>query len=109
MSDQIEGRNPVREALRSGRPIRRLLVAEGAGGGPVAEIVRVARLAGVRVDRTRALLRRLPRLRERGEDGRFTLPVMPTPTRTQIAIATSTCANSFPCLTLRCTSQETAL
>ena len=49
--DQIEGRNPIREALRSGRPIRRLLVAEGSGGGPVAEIVRTARLAGIRVDR----------------------------------------------------------
>ena len=48
---QIEGRNPVREALRSGRPIRRLLVAEGSGGGPMAEIVRTARLAGIRVDR----------------------------------------------------------
>ena len=50
-ADQIEGRNPVREALKSGRPIRRLLVAEGAGGGPAAEIVRTARLAGIRVDR----------------------------------------------------------
>jgi 23S rRNA (guanosine2251-2'-O)-methyltransferase len=49
--DRIEGRNPVREALRGGRPIRRLLVAEGSGGGPVAEIVRTARLAGIRVDR----------------------------------------------------------
>ena len=49
--DQIEGRNPVREALRSGRPLRRLLVAEGSGGGPVADIVRTARLAGIRVDR----------------------------------------------------------
>jgi 23S rRNA (guanosine2251-2'-O)-methyltransferase len=49
--DQIEGRNPVREALRVGRPIRRLLVAEGSGGGPMADIVRSARLAGIRVDR----------------------------------------------------------
>jgi 23S rRNA (guanosine2251-2'-O)-methyltransferase len=49
--DQIEGRNPVREALRSGRPIRRLLVAEGSSGGPVAEIVRSARGAGIRVER----------------------------------------------------------
>jgi len=49
--DQIEGRNPVREALRGGRPIRRLLVAEGSGGGPIADIVKSARLAGIRVDR----------------------------------------------------------
>jgi 23S rRNA (guanosine2251-2'-O)-methyltransferase len=56
-ADQIEGRNPVREALRSGRQIRRLLIAEGSGGGPVAEIVRAARLAGIRVDRVpRAML-----------------------------------------------------
>jgi len=50
-TERIEGRNPVREALRSGRRIRRLLVAEGAGGGPVAEIARSARLAGIRVER----------------------------------------------------------
>lgn len=41
----------MREALRGGRAIRRLLVAEGSGGGPMAEIVRTARLAGVRVER----------------------------------------------------------
>ena len=50
--DQIEGRNPVREALRAGRPIRRLLVAEGATArGPLAEIIASARAAGIRVDR----------------------------------------------------------
>ena len=50
-ADQIEGRHPVREALRSGRPIRRLLVAEGSSGGSVAEILDAAREAGIRVDR----------------------------------------------------------
>jgi 23S rRNA (guanosine2251-2'-O)-methyltransferase len=50
--DQIEGRNPVREALRAGRPIRRLLVAEGAASrGPLTEILAAARAAGIRVDR----------------------------------------------------------
>ncbi|MFY9588021.1 MAG: 23S rRNA (guanosine(2251)-2'-O)-methyltransferase RlmB [Actinomycetota bacterium] len=50
--DQIEGRNPVREALRAGRPITRLLVADGAAArGPLAEIISSARAAGVRVDR----------------------------------------------------------
>jgi 23S rRNA (guanosine2251-2'-O)-methyltransferase len=49
--DLIEGRNPVREALRSGRQIHRLLVAEGSSGGPVAEIVTAARAAGIRVER----------------------------------------------------------
>jgi 23S rRNA (guanosine2251-2'-O)-methyltransferase len=50
--DQIEGRNPVREALRAGRTITRLLVADGAvTRGPLAEIIASARAAGVRVDR----------------------------------------------------------
>jgi len=44
----IVGRNPVREALRAGRPIRRLLIADGVSG--VGDIVRAARSAGVRVD-----------------------------------------------------------
>lgn len=50
-ADRIEGRNPVREALRSGRPIRRLLVAEGSGRGPLEEIIRTARGAGIKVER----------------------------------------------------------
>lgn len=50
-SDQIEGRNPVREALRSGRTIRRLLVAEGTTGDAIAQILGAARKAGVRVER----------------------------------------------------------
>jgi 23S rRNA (guanosine2251-2'-O)-methyltransferase len=50
--DQIEGRNPVREALRAGRPINRILVADGAATrGPLAEIMAAARAAGVRVER----------------------------------------------------------
>jgi len=49
--DQIEGRNPVREALRSGRGIRRLLVAEGVTGDAIAEILRTARSVGVPVER----------------------------------------------------------
>ena len=50
--DRIEGRNPVREALRAGRPIRRILVAEGiAERGLVAEIIVAARSAGIRLER----------------------------------------------------------
>ena len=50
--DHIEGRNPVREALKAGRPIRRILIAEGVSDrGPVAEIVAAAGTAGVKVDR----------------------------------------------------------
>jgi 23S rRNA (guanosine2251-2'-O)-methyltransferase len=48
----IEGRQPVREALRAGRPISRILIADGAQvRGALAEIVELARAARVRVDR----------------------------------------------------------
>jgi 23S rRNA (guanosine2251-2'-O)-methyltransferase len=48
----IEGRQPVREALRAGRPISRILIADGAQvRGALAEIVDLARAARVRVDR----------------------------------------------------------
>jgi 23S rRNA (guanosine2251-2'-O)-methyltransferase len=46
---RLEGRNPVREALRAGRPIRRLLIATGTAG--VSDIVDAARAANVRVER----------------------------------------------------------
>lgn len=48
MSEIIAGRNPVREALRAGRPINKIVVAKGAGG-PVAEIVRLAKANNVPV------------------------------------------------------------
>ena len=48
----IEGRQPVREALRAGRKISRLLVAVGADDkGTLAEILRLAAESGVRVER----------------------------------------------------------
>jgi len=48
----IEGRQPVREALRAGRPISRILIADGAQvRGALAEILELARAARVRVDR----------------------------------------------------------
>lgn len=56
MSGQIEGRNPVLEALRAGREINKLLVAKGAREGSIREVVAVARQAGViiqEVDRER--------------------------------------------------------
>ncbi len=50
--DRIEGRRPVLEALRAGRAIRRILVADRVQErGTIADIVRVARRAGVRVER----------------------------------------------------------
>lgn len=48
----IEGRQPVREALRAGRRIRRIFIADGAQmRGTLAEIVELAKSNGVRVDR----------------------------------------------------------
>jgi len=45
----LSGMNPVLEALRSGRPFERILVAKGAGGPRVQEIVEMARRAAVPV------------------------------------------------------------
>lgn len=56
MSGQIEGRNPVLEALRAGREINKLLVAKGSREGSIREVVALAREAGVliqEVDRER--------------------------------------------------------
>lgn len=52
----LAGRNPIREALKAGRPVEKLLVADGDLSGGAQEIVRLAREAGAvvqRVDRTR--------------------------------------------------------
>lgn len=43
MADQIEGRNPILEALRAGREIDKLLVAKGEKQGSVREIIGMAR------------------------------------------------------------------
>lgn len=47
--DQIEGRNPVIEALRAGREINKLLVARGSKAGSMKAILALARSAGVPV------------------------------------------------------------
>jgi 23S rRNA (guanosine2251-2'-O)-methyltransferase len=50
--DRIEGRNPIREALRAGRRLRRIMVASGADArGGLAELLDAARAAGVPVER----------------------------------------------------------
>ncbi len=50
-ADVIEGRNPVIEALRSGRPLTRLLLARDVRGqGTVAELLRLAQECGVPVE-----------------------------------------------------------
>lgn len=40
---QIEGRNPVREALKSKRPIEKIFVAKGNLSGSIGEIIRLAK------------------------------------------------------------------
>ena len=52
----LAGRNPIREALKAGRPVEKLLVASGDLSGGAQEIVRLAKEAGAvvqRVDRAR--------------------------------------------------------
>lgn len=49
MAEFIEGRNAVREALRGGLAIERVLVARTAGGAPIDDIERLAADAGVPV------------------------------------------------------------
>lgn len=43
----IAGVHPVREALRAGRPLDRILIAKGAGGTKLQEIIDLAKAAGV--------------------------------------------------------------
>ena len=49
--DVIAGRNAVAEALKSGRPVNRILVAEGDKGGSVREIYRMAKEKGAVIDK----------------------------------------------------------
>lgn len=49
--ERVSGRQPVLEVLRSGRPLNKLFVAEGAEGGSIREILARARERGVVVVR----------------------------------------------------------
>lgn len=56
MENLLVGRNPIREALRAGRPVEKLLVASGDLSGAARDIIKLAKDAGVivqMVDRTR--------------------------------------------------------
>ena len=67
--DIIEGRNPVVEALRAGRPFNKVLLAQGVGrSAAVAEILRLAKKARVVVERVdrRAIDRLSPGGRSQG-------------------------------------------
>jgi 23S rRNA (guanosine2251-2'-O)-methyltransferase len=46
----IQGRRPVLEALRAGRPVDRILLASGAGRGSLADLLDLARRRGVEVE-----------------------------------------------------------
>ncbi|NLF58826.1 MAG: 23S rRNA (guanosine(2251)-2'-O)-methyltransferase RlmB [Candidatus Hydrogenedens sp.] len=55
-SNLLVGRNPIREALRAGKPVEKLIVAAGDLSGAAMDIIRMAREAGVvvqAVDRAR--------------------------------------------------------
>lgn len=45
----LVGRNPIREALRAGRPIDKLLVAQQEAGGSLRELLALAKERGVPV------------------------------------------------------------
>ncbi|WP_067928191.1 23S rRNA (guanosine(2251)-2'-O)-methyltransferase RlmB [Alicyclobacillus shizuokensis] len=66
-SHLLAGRRPVLEALKAGRPISRIVVAEGAEGGSLQEILARARRAGIVVQRApRASLARLAGVQHQG-------------------------------------------
>ena len=50
--NMLEGRNPVREAIRAGRDIERILVSEAAMEGSAREIIKLARDKGIVVHQT---------------------------------------------------------
>ena len=43
------GRNPIAEALSSGRSVIKIMIAKGASGGPAVEIAAKAKKAGIPV------------------------------------------------------------
>jgi 23S rRNA (guanosine2251-2'-O)-methyltransferase len=47
MAEQIEGRNPVLEALRAGHPLIKIYLLKNEGSGPVRTIIDAARHKGV--------------------------------------------------------------
>lgn len=52
MNDKIEGRNPVTEALKSGRSIDKIYVKKGDKHGSIIPIIRMAREKGITVTET---------------------------------------------------------
>lgn len=52
MTDKIEGRNPVTEALKSGRNIDKIYVKKGDKNGSIIPIIRMAKEKGIIVTET---------------------------------------------------------
>lgn len=47
--DRIEGRHPIIEAIKAGRPMEKILVAKQVRGRPIDELLQLAEQAGIRV------------------------------------------------------------
>ena len=52
MSDKVEGRNPVAEALKSGRSIDKIYVKKGDRHGSIIPIIRMAKEKGITITET---------------------------------------------------------
>ena len=52
MTDKIEGRNPVSEALKSGRTIDKLYIKKGDKHGSIIPIIRIAKEKGIQITET---------------------------------------------------------
>ena len=52
MADQIEGRNPLAEALKAEVPINRILVEKGEKRGSILKIISVAKETDVEIRET---------------------------------------------------------
>jgi len=46
-SDKLEGRNPVLEAIKSGRTINKIFIAKGSREGSITQIVALAKEKGI--------------------------------------------------------------
>ena len=53
--DFLSGRNPVMEALRSGRPISKIFIAAGDHQGSIREIIALAKDKGIPVQTAEAV------------------------------------------------------
>ena len=53
-NDVIVGRNSVSEALKSGRPINKIMLQEGAKGGSLGELLNLAKAKGIALETVKA-------------------------------------------------------